>query len=76
MEQSSSDGCYEMNTEVMSICSDKASSCGALIINMTELKDRGLSSPYSEAMGNPKDSLESASAQEGATEGVKSRAPK
>lgn len=39
MEQSSLDGCYEMNTEVMSIGSDKDSSCGALIINMTELKD-------------------------------------
>lgn len=39
MEQSSSDGCYEMNTEVMSIGSDKDSSCGVLIINMTELKD-------------------------------------
>lgn len=38
MEQSSSDGCYEMNTQVMTTGSDKDSSCGALIINMIELK--------------------------------------
>lgn len=40
MEWSSSDGCYIMNTEVMSMGSDKDSSCGALSINMTALKDR------------------------------------
>lgn len=39
MEQSSLDVCYEMNTKVMSIGSDKDSSCGALIINMTALKE-------------------------------------
>lgn len=40
LEQGSSDGCYKMNTEVMmSIGSDIDSSSGALIINMTELKD-------------------------------------
>lgn len=39
MEHSSSDGCYEMNTEVMNIGSDKDSSGSVLIINMTELKD-------------------------------------
>lgn len=39
MEQSSSDDCNEMNTEAMNIGSDKVSSRGTLIINMTELKD-------------------------------------